>query len=99
MILFLSSGAWRFPNQKMAEMAGKIQEIADKDNIVMTAYGHFGSECMHTKILMDTKRKEFKHPEKTIYFLPEFLNLFLEFYPHWIWAVPAEIQSQWVICI
>ena len=58
MILFLSSGAWRFPNQKMAEMAGKIHEIADKNNIVMTAYGHFGSECMHTKILMDTKRKD-----------------------------------------
>ncbi|MBU2482115.1 MAG: 2-hydroxy-acid oxidase, partial [Proteobacteria bacterium] len=42
----------------MAEMAGKIHEIADRHNIVMTAYGHCGSGCMHTKILMDTRRKD-----------------------------------------
>ena len=41
------------PYSKMAEMAGKIHEIADKHHIVMTAYGHCGSGCMHTKILMD----------------------------------------------
>ncbi len=46
------------PYSKMAEMAGKIHEIADRHNIVMTAYGHCGSGCMHTKILMDTKRKD-----------------------------------------
>lgn len=46
------------PYSKMAEMAGKIHEIADKNNIIMTAYGHCGSGCMHTKILMDTKRKD-----------------------------------------
>jgi glycolate oxidase len=46
------------PYSKMAEMAGKIHEIAAKNNIVMTAYGHCGSGCMHTKILMDTKRKD-----------------------------------------
>ncbi len=46
------------PYSKMAEMAGKIHEIADKHGIVMTAYGHCGSGCMHTKILMDTKRKD-----------------------------------------
>jgi len=46
------------PYSKMAEMAAKIHEIADKNNIVMTAYGHCGSGCMHTKILMDTKRKD-----------------------------------------
>ena len=46
------------PYSKMAEMAGKIHEIAKKNNIVMTAYGHCGSGCMHTKILMDTKRKD-----------------------------------------
>ncbi len=46
------------PYSKMAEMAGKIHEIADANGIVMTAYGHCGSGCMHTKILMDTKRKD-----------------------------------------
>ncbi|WP_022664514.1 FAD-binding oxidoreductase [Desulfospira joergensenii] len=46
------------PYSKMAEMAGKIHEVAAKNNIIMTAYGHCGSGCMHTKILMDTKRKD-----------------------------------------
>lgn len=46
------------PYSKMAEMAGKIHEIAEKNDIIMTAYGHCGSGCMHTKILMDTKRKD-----------------------------------------
>ncbi len=46
------------PYSKMAEMAAKIHEIAKKHDIVMTAYGHCGSGCMHTKILMDTKRKD-----------------------------------------
>ncbi len=46
------------PYSKMAEMAGKIHEVAKKNGIIMTAYGHCGSGCMHTKILMDTKRKD-----------------------------------------
>jgi glycolate oxidase len=46
------------PYSKMAQMAGKIHEIAEKNNIVMTAYGHCGSGCMHTKILMDTTKKD-----------------------------------------
>lgn len=46
------------PYSKMALMAEKIHEIAKENNIVMTAYGHCGSGCMHTKILMDTKRQD-----------------------------------------
>ena len=46
------------PYSKMAEMAGKIHEVAAKNDIIMTAYGHCGSGCMHTKILMDTKRED-----------------------------------------
>ena len=46
------------PYSKMADMAAKIHEVAKKNNIVMTAYGHCGSGCMHTKILMDTNRKD-----------------------------------------
>ncbi len=46
------------PYSKMAECAIKIHEIAKRNNVVMTAYGHCGSGCMHTKILMDPTRKE-----------------------------------------
>ncbi len=46
------------PYSKMADMAAKIHEVAKKNNIVMTAYGHCGSGCMHTKILMDTNKKD-----------------------------------------
>jgi glycolate oxidase len=46
------------PYSKMAEMAEKIHEVAKKNNIIMTAYGHCGSGCMHTKILMDTRRED-----------------------------------------
>ena len=46
------------PYSKMADMAAKIHEVAQRHNIIMTAYGHCGSGCMHTKILMDTRRKD-----------------------------------------
>ncbi len=46
------------PYSRMADMAAKIHEVAKKNNIIMTAYGHCGSGCMHTKILMDTKRQD-----------------------------------------
>ncbi len=41
------------PYSKMAETAEKIHEIAKRNNVIMTAYGHCGSGCIHTKILMD----------------------------------------------
>jgi len=46
------------PYSKMAEMAKKIHKIARENNVIMTAYGHCGSGCMHTKILMDPLKKE-----------------------------------------
>ena len=46
------------PYSKMADMAKKIHEIAKRNNVIMTAYGHCGSGCMHTKILMDPSKKE-----------------------------------------
>ncbi len=46
------------PYSKMADLAAKIHEVAKKNNIIMTAYGHCGSGCMHTKILMDTNRED-----------------------------------------
>jgi glycolate oxidase len=46
------------PFSKMAETANKIHEIAERHGLVMTAYGHCGAGCMHTKILMDTEKGE-----------------------------------------
>lgn len=55
------------PYSKMAETARKIHEVAEKNNIVMTAYGHCGSGCMHTKILMDaTKGKQWHDARKAV---------------------------------
>jgi glycolate oxidase len=45
------------PFSRMAECANKIHDVADKNGLVMTAYGHCGAGCMHTKILMDTGRE------------------------------------------
>ncbi|NOZ86443.1 MAG: FAD-binding protein [Deltaproteobacteria bacterium] len=44
------------PFSRMADTARKIHETADKHGIIMTAYGHCGAGCMHTKILMDTTK-------------------------------------------
>ena len=44
------------PFSKMAEAASMIHTVADKHGIVMTAYGHCGAGCIHTKILMDTDK-------------------------------------------
>jgi glycolate oxidase len=44
------------PFSKMAVTADKIHEVAEKHGLVMTAYGHCGAGCMHTKILMDTDK-------------------------------------------
>lgn len=46
------------PYSKMAETAKTIHEIAARNNIIMTAYGHCGSGCMHTKILMEPTRRD-----------------------------------------
>ena len=55
------------PYSKMAECAQKIHEIADKNNVTMTAYGHCGSGCMHTKILMDpVKKSQWKDAENAV---------------------------------
>jgi len=55
------------PYSKMAETAGKIHEIADRNHVIMTAYGHCGSGCMHTKILMDpTKETQWEDAKKAV---------------------------------
>lgn len=37
----------------MVECVRKIHEIAERNNVTMSVYGHCGSDCMHTTILMD----------------------------------------------
>lgn len=55
------------PYSKMAETARKIHEIADRNNVIMSAYGHCGSGCMHTKILMNpTKKSQWNDARKAI---------------------------------
>lgn len=46
------------PYSRMAETARRIHDVAERHHIIMTAYGHCGSGCMHTKILMDTRDPE-----------------------------------------
>lgn len=55
------------PYSKMADLAEKIHEVAKRNNVVMTAYGHCGSGCMHTKILMDpTKKQQWKDAKRAV---------------------------------
>jgi len=45
------------PNSKVAECAQKIHEIAERNNVIMAVYGHCGSGVLHTKIMLDPKKK------------------------------------------
>jgi glycolate oxidase len=55
------------PYSKMADLANKIHEIAERNHVVMTAYGHCGSGCMHTKILMDpTKESQWEDARRAV---------------------------------
>lgn len=63
------------PYSKMADMAAKIHEAAEKNNIVMTAYGHCGSGCMHTKIMMDvSKEAQWQGAKRAIDEIYEYVN-------------------------
>ncbi|EIM63524.1 MAG: FAD-linked oxidase C-terminal domain-containing protein [Desulfobacter postgatei] len=63
------------PYSKMADMAAKIHEAAEKNGIIMTAYGHCGSGCMHTKIMMDTSKKEqWEGAQRAIAEIYEYVN-------------------------
>jgi glycolate oxidase len=63
------------PFSRMAETARKIHEVADRHGIVMTAYGHCGAGCMHTKILMDTtKPAQWESAKKAVAEIYEFVH-------------------------
>jgi glycolate oxidase len=46
------------PISQIAGCVHEIHEIAKRNNVIMSAYGHCGSGLIHTKILMDTSNKE-----------------------------------------
>jgi glycolate oxidase len=57
------------------DMAAKIHEAAEKNGIIMTAYGHCGSGCMHTKIMMDTsKGSQWEGAQRAIAEIYEYVN-------------------------
>lgn len=63
------------PYSKMAACASKIHEIAERNNVVMSAYGHCGSGCIHTKILMDpTKETQWEDARKAVSEVYEFVR-------------------------
>jgi len=63
------------PFSKMAATADKIHEVAERHGLVMTAYGHCGAGCMHTKILMDTDKDfQWESARKAVAEIYEFVN-------------------------
>jgi len=63
------------PNSKIAEAAAKIHEIAKKNNVIMAVYGHCGSGVIHTKIMLDTKKKsQWKNAERVIEELYDYID-------------------------
>lgn len=63
------------PNSKMAETARKIHEIAERNNVVMTAYGHCGSGVVHTKILMvPTNKNQWEDAKRAVAEVYEYVH-------------------------
>jgi glycolate oxidase len=63
------------PNSKIAEAAKKINEIAKKNNVIMAVYGHCGSGVIHTKIMLDPKKKsQWKDAEHVIEELYDYIH-------------------------
>jgi glycolate oxidase len=53
------------PNSKVSGCAHMIHEIAKRNNVIMSVYGHCGSGVVHTKIMFDvTKEKQWKDAER-----------------------------------
>ncbi len=53
------------PNSKMAVITEKIHEIAERNGVIMSVYGHCGSGVVHTKIMFDvTKEDGWEHARR-----------------------------------
>ena len=63
------------PNSKIAETAKKIHEIAKRNNVIMAVYGHCGSGVIHTKIMLDPKKKsQWKDAEHVVEELYDYVH-------------------------
>jgi glycolate oxidase len=63
------------PNSKVAETAIKIHEIAKRNNVIMSVYGHCGSGVVHTKIMMDvTKKSQWEDAKRVLDELYDFIH-------------------------
>ncbi|KYK29311.1 2-hydroxy-acid oxidase [Thermoplasmatales archaeon SG8-52-1] len=63
------------PNSKIADTAAKIHEIAKRNNVIMAVYGHCGSGVIHTKIMLDPKKKsQWKDAERVIEELYDYIH-------------------------
>lgn len=63
------------PNSRIADTAKKIHEIADRNNVIMAVYGHCGSGVIHTKIMLDPKKKsQWRDAEKVIEELYDYVH-------------------------
>jgi len=63
------------PVSKIAEAVHEIHEIAERNNVIMSAYGHCGSGLIHTKILMDpTKESQWEDAENAVAETYEFVR-------------------------
>jgi glycolate oxidase len=63
------------PNSKIAETAQKIHEIAERNNVIMAVYGHCGSGVIHTKIMLDPKKKsQWRDAERVIEELYDYIH-------------------------
>jgi len=63
------------PNSKIAETAIKIHEIAKRNNVIMAVYGHCGSGVVHTKIMLDPKKKsQWKDAEHVVEELYDYVH-------------------------
>ena len=63
------------PNSKIAETAHEIHKIAERNNVIMSVYGHCGSGVLHTKIMFDvTNKKKWDNASKAASELYDFIH-------------------------
>jgi glycolate oxidase len=63
------------PMSKIADAVQKIHEIAKKNHVVMSAYGHCGAGLIHTKILMNTgKQSQWEDAKKAVKEVYEYIH-------------------------
>jgi glycolate oxidase len=63
------------PISKIAEAVHEIHEIARRNHVVMSAYGHCGAGLIHTKILMDTgKQAQWQDAKKAVKEVYDFIQ-------------------------